>query len=308
MRVVYAGDFSQTWHSETHVARELEGLGHTVAQFSGPPQTLTEACEGADLLLLQANGGFTGDMRPVFGPIEARGTRTASYHLDLFVGLGRSSRIDLDPMFQTQVVFTADGDLFSQIVFAAKNVVHRWLPPAVVNDETERGTWRDEYDYDVVFVGSRHYHPEWTWRRTLLDGLTARYGSRFRVFDHHPPTRDQDLNDLYATARVVVGDSLCLPGHTQYFSDRYFETIGRGGFLIAPRIPGLENFLTDGEHYVGYDIGDLDKVCSLVDLFLDEPEARERIRTHGHAHVATRHTYRHRMVQMLSMLDLAVAA
>lgn len=308
MRVVHAGDFTQSWHTETHVARELEGLGHEVDRFTGSPRALVARCEGADLLLLQANGGLIGDNRDVFRAIEAQGTPTASFHLDLFFGLGRSNRVDVEPMFQVGTVFTADGDPFSRLAFEAKGINHQWLPPAVVSDETERGTWQDRYDYDIVFVGAAGYHKEHPWRAWLLQELTVRYGDRFRIFDHHPPTRDRDLNDLYATARVVVGDSLCLPGHTNYFSDRYFETIGRGGFLVAPRVPGLEKFLTNGEHFISYDIGDVDKVCSLIDLFLDEPEARERIRTAGHAHVAAHHTYRHRVAQMLSMLNLTVAA
>ena len=55
--------------------------------------------------------------------------------------------------------------------------------------------------------------------------------------------RGKELNDLYATAKVVVGDTLCKGfNYPYYFSDRLFETTGRGGFLIHPYIKGLEDY------------------------------------------------------------------
>lgn len=291
MKVAYCADFSQHWHTETHVARSFELLGHDVHRVDGPPD------RDVDLVLLQGNGG---PHAPAWlDHAKARGIRSCSYHLDLFVGLARQARVGNEPLWWADTVFTADGDPNSQAFFEARGINHRWLPAAVVADETEPGRWRAEYDYDVVFVGARQYHSEHRWRGTLIDFLENRYGDRFRLFQHHPPTRGRDLNDLYATARVVVGDSLVLPGHRNYVSDRLFETIGRGGFLIFPFVPGLEDFVTNGVHLAQYDIGDTEQVADLIELALDRPDMARKIADEGHAHVIAHHTYDKRVQRLL---------
>ena len=151
-------------------------------------------------------------------------------------------------------MFTPDGDPASEAWFAEQGINHVYVPPAVVSDECTVGNYRPELDHDVIFVGSKHYHPEWPHRGELLAWLEATYGDRFKRYGGDVQVmRGQDLNDLYASAKVVVGDSLCLPGHTRYWSDRYYETVGRGGFLIAPCVPGIEEHFTDGEHLLFYD-------------------------------------------------------
>lgn len=299
MRIVVCGDFSRSFHTEVHVARDLRALGHAVTCSHGIPASID-----ADLLLLQGNGGRTGNIRPRLREIEATGCQSASYHLDLFAGLARESRVGIEPMWQVQTVFTPDGG--STDFFAAKGIDHRWLPAAVVSDECQPGNWRAEYDHDVVFVGSQTYHREHPWRGQLLRFLTERYGNRFRVYDHHPPTRGQDLNDLYATARVVVGDSLTLAGHRDYVSDRLFESLGRGAVLVFPRVPGLNGLgFEEGEHYRGYDYGDTEGLAATIDALLASPDEARLMAKRGQTFVAENHTYVHRMQQLLLELDLA---
>lgn len=307
--LVYIGNFGLDYATENHLARDAEALGHTVRRVQEPnggdPRQFFDALErasgDADLVLYTKTYGLPDIAEQVWRRIEARGTQTASFHLDLYYGLPRQVLIGKDPFWKTGTVFTADGDANTAAYMEAQNVNHRWLPPAVVSDETAPGEWRDEFDFDVVFAGSRTYHPAWPWRPKLIDGLERRYGERFHHFNR-PQIRGRDLNDLYASARVVVGDSLCLPGHSFYWSDRYFETIGRGGFLIAPDVPGLYLYLEDGEHFIGYPPGDLATVCHYIDDYLSMDDERSRIAKQGHEHVSEHHTYRQRVTEMLDVL------
>lgn len=306
MKLAYIARFEHDWSTETHVARDAEALGITVDRIipaAGFLDELEERARGADIVVCQTTG-LPPDTAAVWARLEAAGVRTASYHLDLYAGLARWSQVTHDPFWRTGTVFTADGDPTTTRKLAELGIRHRWLPAAVVSDETDTGAWRAEYDYDVVFVGSRRYHPEWPWRRELIAHLERRYGDRFAIFDHHPPTRGRDLNDLYATARVVVGDTLALPGHRNFWSDRYYETLGRGGFLIAPYVDGIEAQFTNGEHLVFYMPGDPQHVSDLVDVALDAASFRHATVAAGHAHVAANHTYLHRVQQMLAALDL----
>jgi hypothetical protein len=328
--IAYIGNYTAPWCTEVHIARDLEHLGHTVQKFQEPlradddkyafMQRVEAWCteHRPDVLLFTRTHGLPPEAIAMWRRLEALGIRTASYHLDLYVGLDRERGILDDPFWRTQYVFTPDGDPASEEFFQRAGINHHWISPGVVSDECTRGMFRDEYNYDVVFVGSYGYHPEWPWRTQLIDYLANRYGKRFKRFggDVAPgPVRGQDLNDLYATARVVVGDSLHLPGHTRYWTDRYFETIGRGGFLIAPIIEGLDAFLVDQEHYVGYNhplvpndplsVSDaLYGVGDLVDYWLEHPAGREQIATTGQAHVAARHTYKHRLARALEIMEL----
>lgn len=315
MKICYVAAFEHSFATEAHAARDAEALGVTVDRVietrNADPRFLAELEEratGADLLIYQKTHGLPAAATDLWARLEAGGTATASYHLDLYIGLRRGRQAFDDPFWRTGTVFTADGDPATTARLAELGINHRWLPAAVVSDETELGQQQERYDHDVVFVGSQRYHPEWPWRTELLDYLKARYGARFAIYDHHPPTRGQDLNDLYATARVVVGDSLALPGHERYWSDRYYETIGRGGFLVAPHVPGIDEHFTDWEHLRYYDVGDTASVGALVDHYLDHPKQARAIASRGREHVAAHHTYRNRVAQMLAELGLTVPA
>lgn len=318
LHVAYIGNFQHPWCTEVHITRELEGLGHRVTRLQEPPggrgaerfvDHVVDYCTSSnvDLLMFTRTWGLPKTATKAWRTIERAGTVTASYHLDLYVGLHRQRGVRTDPFWTTQHVFTPDGDPRSLAWFERAGINHHWMPPGVVSDECVRGQKRAEFEYDVVFVGSYAYHHEWPWRPQLIDHLAERYGDRFRRFGGgmpDAPTRGQDLNDVYASARVVVGDSLCMPGHVNYWSDRPYETVGRGGFLVMPRVPGLDAHFDDGKHLLFYELGSLDSVDELVDAYLDQPTARSVISELGQAHVRAHHTYKHRLASALRTMGL----
>jgi spore maturation protein CgeB len=85
-----------------------------------------------------------------------------------------------------------------------------------------------------------------------------------------------------------------------------FETVGRGGFIIHPKIPGLSRYFTDGEHLMMYDFGDFDQLKQMIDHFLlpSNQEQRNRMRHAGHLLVKNNHTYVHRWTQILETLGV----
>lgn len=319
VRVLYVGNYRHPWCTETHLARELEGLGRDVVRMQEPPgggnlgtvDAIEHAVEAyrPDLVMWTRTWSLPRAATDLWRRLERRGIVTASYHLDLYLGLQRESKMADDPFWTTQHVFTPDGDPGSARTFAARGINHHWSPPAVVSDECTPGTFRAEFAHDVVFVGSYDYHPEWPWRRELCDWLAETYGPRFRRYGGGTtpgPIRGQDLNDLYASAKVIVGDSLCLPGRVNYWSDRLFETIGRGGFLLMPTVPGLIEFLgQDGWQACDWwSDGSLDDLARHIDLWVDpaHDEERRAIAKFGQEHVAAHHTYRHRLAAALQTM------
>lgn len=251
-RVAYIGNFEPVYSTENDVRKAFEHLGHEVIQLQENKFDINRLGQfDYDLLLIT---GTWDDAKPLdsmithFMHCAARGIPTATLHLDTFWGKSRGGRQWwLHPMFHTAYIFTADGDYQEQWKTFGKN--HIWLPPAVRHDAAHFGKYRPEYDCDVAFVGSNGvgYHEDvWSYRKELVDALRdmcKRNGWSFKNPGGDDPKvdRGEDMNDFYASAKVTVGDSLCLKKEeSHYWSDRVPEATGRGGFLIMPKIRALE--------------------------------------------------------------------
>jgi hypothetical protein len=263
--------------------------------------------EHPDLFIYVHSHGITspGDFPLVglFDILRERGIKTASFHLDRFWGLNirdqREDNIGKHPFWKTQYVFTADGG--NQERFAARGVNHFWLPPAVAERGCHWGLPRDEYRCDVAFVGSSGYHPEYAFRDELFTFLKKTYGRAFKHFGGGSTVgtvRENNLNDVYASAKVVVGDC-CFAGEPFYWSDRVPETLGRGGFLIHPAVPGLRI-----PGLVTYKPGDLEDLKVKVDHYLIEDDERRALREQAFRYVRDYETYTNRVQEMLRVMEL----
>jgi len=290
VRIVFLGNFSVPYSTESHHRCTWEKLGHEVVALQENRATTDEvvrACQGAQLLQVTHTHGwpFGGSITPeeMLQRIHEMGVRTFSYHLDVYWGLNtvdrREENIGRHWSWKVQRFFsTVDG---RDAEFKARGVDHCWLRPGVVEYGTEPGTFQPGLAVDVGFAGSVGYHPEYPFRSRLVGGLRDRYGPRFRVFNGY---RERALNDLYASVKVVVGDH-CFAGQGRYWSDRAPETCGRGGFLLYPSTEGM------CIPTATYRPQDLDDLFAKVDHYLAHDAEREAIRKSCHAHVKSHDTY-----------------
>jgi spore maturation protein CgeB len=110
---------------------------------------------------------------------------------------------------------------------------------------------------------------------------------------------------LYASTKVVVGDTLC-PNfkYPDYWSDRIYETLGRGGFLIHPYIKGLEKEFEDKKHVVFYEYNNWNQLQDLINYYLENDKEREKIRKAGHELVKKSYTYKNRWQSILKELNV----
>lgn len=308
MNIVWIGNFSQAHCSEVHWTATLEDIGQTVHRLQENQFTWNTALAKVleikpDIVCYTRTWGMKGDWQGFMKQCLELGIPTVSYHLDLFIGLHREPEITSNPFWRTQYVFTADGG--HQAEFHAKGIQHFWLPPGVFARECVMEEPLEKYRCDVLFVGSRDYHKE-HYRPQLIDWLKETYGARFVQYGHTEQTciRGKPLNQLYASAKVVVGDS-CNPGfsNTHYWSDRLPETLGRGGFLVHPYVIGIEQCYEVGKHFAPYSFGDFAGLKRTIDYYLTHDDERESIRKAGHAHVKTNQTYNQHLGQMLHILQ-----
>jgi spore maturation protein CgeB len=116
--------------------------------------------------------------------------------------------------------------------------------------------------------------------------------------------RGEDMNDFYASAKVTVGDSLCLKHEkSQYCSDRVYEATGRGGFLIMPQI----DFLTEdfGGALPMYPWGDFIKLEEMIRHYLEHEAERIALTAKTQAITAREHTYINRVQTILKEVGLS---
>lgn len=302
MVIRYVGNFREKYCTETHIANTLERLGHQVIRLQ--EDTTKEVVDKCDLFLFTRTWGDTVTLGHL-KEYKSLGIPTASYHLDLYVGL-REAGMKGDPFWATEFVFTPDGDPASAEFFKKKKINHFYIKPGVDKAECYMSP-QLAFKHDVIFVGMSgdNYHKEWPYRGELLAWLESTYGERFAKYGHPQETvRNGPLNQLYAHTKVVVGDSLC-PGFKKpyYWSDRVYETLGRGGFLIHPYIQGLDEEFMDGVHLAYYPYRDFKRLRATIDYFIGANRVREDIRKIGHEFVKEHATYDNRLKQMLEIVN-----
>ncbi len=317
MKIAYIGNRKnldkdgKSFNTENHIALTLEKLGNVV-QFIQEneiiPGTLPELVAGANMFLWTRTwpGKVTiEDLRA----IEAQAIPTVSFHLDKYAGIQRSGGLDNDVFWRTKFVFSPEGSPQSAAIFKSHGINQRYLPAGVFEDECYIAEPVEKFKHDIVFVGSgrTYMHPEWRdYRISLMDFLEHTYGNRFRKYGAPEyPIRGHELNQLYASSKIVIGDTLCKDFMDySYFSDRQWEVSGRGGCLCMPYIAGITDFFVDRKEIILYSFGNWVQLKNLLDYYLDptNDEERERIRRAGHERTKRDHTYTVRMKQMLEVL------
>jgi hypothetical protein len=316
-KIVFLGNFQVSYSSENHHAKSLESLGHTVIK-------LQEGTVKSNMILAQALksdlfiwvhthgwktlGSFT--METVLKELKRVKVPTITYHLDLWFGLQRQNDLNKDPIYKHIGHFFTVDKLMADWFNENTEVNGHFIPAGVYGEECYINEDYDgqTFDQDVIFVGSKGYHPEYPYRPQLIDFLRDTYGKRFLHVGGDGDTgtiRGNDLNRIYAKSKIAIGDTLNLNFNYPYYSsDRLFESTGRGGFTIYPRIEGITDWFEDGKEIVYYTHGDLQDLKTKIDYYLKHDKEREAIRLAGHKRAKEEHTYIERWKAILQELGL----
>lgn len=317
--IAYIGNFTRSWCTEVHVAASLEALGHRVVRWQEDQlhwPTVPAGCDEEGVHMLLWTRTWPADLDvvvPELDRLRDMGVPTVSYHLDRWWGLDREHQVQDQPFFHTDLVVSPDDSPR----WAEAGVNHLWMPPGVFGPECEPVPANPRaWPAEVVFVGSYPYpHAEWAdYRAGLIMAMRQAFGRRFDVLPHRRtgragrPIRGRELAELYATAKVVVGDS-CLAGEShRYWSDRIPETLGRGGLLIHPEVNGMADWYANHAgmapsagtgDLLTYDLGRYEQAVVLAEWALSQPAEAREVAEHGRATVLGRDTYQHRMAELI---------
>lgn len=306
-KVCFYGNWGVTYTSESHHAASLEDLGCEVVRLQEPKctadQLLSEASQSDCFVWIATHGWDTFGIEGVLAKLSQRGIPTLAYHLDAFIQIpDRWEKYRTHPtMTMLDHYFTVDQCLADHLNDNT-SVKGHYLPPGVFGRECYAAEPDDPFD--VCFVGSKGYHDSYPMRPKLINWLSDTYGDRFRHYGGggRGTVRGAELNQVYANARVVIGDSYITdPNYRgKYWSDRIPETLGRaGGPLMTPWVYGLDEHFTPGEHLITYKHGDFDQLKFLIDYYLANQAQADVIRKAGHEHAKATAMYVHRWQSIL---------
>lgn len=315
MRVSFLGNFEVDYSSESQHAKTLESMGHEVVKLQERETTGDQVLEvasksGLFIWIHTHNWPTPGlDMGLVLLELRRFGVPTITYHLDLWKGLERERDLETDPFYKQIGHFFATDRLMADWFNKNTEVKGHYLPAGVFEPETIMLEEGIDLVPEVVFVGSKGYHPEHLYRPMLINWLGETYGERFGHYSGEEGTlglkRGLHLNQLLADTKIVVGDSLNIDfEYPWYWSDRVYEITGRGGFLIMPYIKGIEDNFDIGTELVTYEYGDFTQLKFLIDYYLEHDSERESIRRAGFERTKRDHTYTNRWQSILKELNL----
>lgn len=316
-KIVFLGNFRVDYSSENHHAKSLESLGHEVVRLQeteAKSQEIFVHAKNSDLFIWVHTHGWrtfgTIPMQNVLYNLKKLGIPTMTYHLDLWFGLKRQADLNRDPIYKNIEHFFTVDKLMADWFNENTNVKGHFLPAGVFDQETYIHPDYDgkNFNHSVIFVGSKGYHPEYPYRPQLINFLREAYGKAFLHVGGDGDTgtiRGDELNKIYAKSKIAIGDTLNLNFNYPYYcSDRLFESTGRGGFTIYPRIEGITDWYKDGEEIVYYTHGDLQDLKTKIDYYLAHDKEREQIRLAGHERAKKDHTYVERWKTILKELAI----
>lgn len=312
MKIVFVGNFNVDYTSETHHTKSIEALGHQVIRLQEGVATgeqIENEASRSDLLIIVHTHGWSTPGRPidvVMQNLKGR-VKIITYHLDLWMGIQRQKDLETDPFYKLLDYFFCTDRLMAEWLNRNTGVKGVYIPAGIFHEEAylHKDYSPNSFDNEIIFVGSRGYHKEWPYRAELIDWLKSTYGNRFKHYgnDGLGVVRGHELNRLYARSKIAIGDTLCIGfNYPYYFSDRLFESTGRGAFTIFPYILGIDGYFKNEQEIVTYKFGDFNDLHTKIDNYLFDDSSREAIRLKGHARAKNEYTYVKRWEEILSYI------
>lgn len=134
-------------------------------------------------------------------------------------------------------------------------------------------------------------------RTHTLDLFTHDKGFHMTNLTNHGPVNNvTEMPVVFHNSKINLNISLrsILSGIPQ----RAFDIMGSGGFLLSNYQRDFDEFFTIGEDFEYYE--NESDLLNKIDYYLANDSEREAIAKNGHDKIVARHTYRHRVREMLS--------
>lgn len=153
--------------------------------------------------------------------------------------------------------------------------------------------------YDITFVGAMD-EKEWQHkeRTKLIRKISHHYDINLRSDVRN------NIAELYSSSKIVFGADLTYgKPYSPYLccSNRIFIALGCGAFYICQYFPGLERLAENHKHLVWFKTEK--ELFELIDYYLSNDDEREKIRKNAEELAHSKHTYVHRIQNILDIID-----
>ncbi|MFH1479054.1 MAG: glycosyltransferase [Candidatus Omnitrophota bacterium] len=147
--------------------------------------------------------------------------------------------------------------------------------------------------YDVGFVGALSAAPLHKTRRELIKDMADRYNVKIKNNIRN------DISEFYSESKTIFGVSDF--DYELYTSNRFFIALGCGACYVTKRFKGIELLVENKKHALYFE--EKGELFSLLDYYLSHDNEREKIRKLAIELALKKHTYVHRIKNILDILD-----
>lgn len=292
MTILYVGKFGKMWDEE-YIAQGFENIGHKVIRHAEHRHWLdlkhALEREKPDILLF-AKWDTPKELVSTIQKHQRDGMKTVCWVFDLYFDYVRENQVFTRSFFKADYVFTTDGGHDEQ--FKKAGVNHQLVRQGIRTEECfiQPGTPRG-----IVFVGTDSGVGQY---RVDMIGSVKKFAPDMRWVGRgdSDEMRGVALNELYGNTKIVLGDSYYSP---YYWSNRVVETLGRGGFLIHPEVPGLKE---EYPHIVTYERGNWTDLKNRIVYYLNHEQERLDLIQKNYEWVRDRYTIEKKCAELISKL------
>jgi glycosyltransferase involved in cell wall biosynthesis len=158
--------------------------------------------------------------------------------------------------------------------------------------------------HDIVFMANAYSEARQSFGAKLkaLPYDVGLYGSGWGDLGDGETLYNYALShSIMRNAKIVIGDNQ-YPDEYGFVSNRLFETLYAGGFLLHQPIKGLKELtgITPGKHFVEWD--NFDELCQQIAYYMENEKERNAIMKRGQRYVKRVHTFDARVVELFTKI------
>ena len=225
------------------------------------------------------------------------GIKTICWVPDLYFGFRDRPKIlqEEGGIFTSDFVFTPDGG--NDKNFRQLGINHFCVRQGISKYYLTPPIGEDNKDLDIVFIGTCYSER----RARLINFLSETYKDKFHWFGKNGANqlRGEELRQVYNRSKIIIGD--CYPSDF-YWSNRVYEALGRGSFLIHPDVKGLETEFEYGKDLFVFERDNFSDLANKINISLENPSLRAKVATNGYNKVKERDTLENRAKQVMDLI------
>lgn len=309
MKLVLIGNFTEIYHEEGK-ARAFQKLGHDVYRFD--EKVFDENDKNIIINQIKPDAVVYTKLRiknqiQLVNELKKSNIKTVCWFPDYCnVGQWENSAFNIKDikncgLSNSDLVLLPDAN--NSAKWKSLGINQHLMRQAISEEFCYKSNKKLNQEFDVVFIGTVIDNDLYNYRFELVNFLQNKYKNKFLHLGGNNPyqVRNSDLNDLISSCKIIIADSPYKQGHP-IWSNRVYETLGRGGFCLHSNVPGIETEFEIGKHIGVYEHKNYDDLESKIDYYLKNSSERIKIADAGFEYVKNNLTLNNRCKDVIEKI------